>query len=92
MVEDLLAESGLGLLASGRPGAWLSSRPDSAALRHRLGRGGKRLGTLRRGAGQAPGSRRRALAADAFQRGQAVAPEDALPVYLRDDIVQREGQ
>jgi tRNA threonylcarbamoyladenosine biosynthesis protein TsaB len=31
-----------------------------------------------------------ALAADAFRRSEAVAPEEALPVYLRDDVVQRE--
>jgi tRNA threonylcarbamoyladenosine biosynthesis protein TsaB len=30
------------------------------------------------------------LAADAFHRGEAVTPEQALPVYLRDDVVQRE--
>ncbi len=30
-----------------------------------------------------------ALAADAFHRGKAVSAEEALPVYLRDDVVQR---
>ncbi|MGM0552925.1 MAG: tRNA (adenosine(37)-N6)-threonylcarbamoyltransferase complex dimerization subunit type 1 TsaB [Pseudomonadota bacterium] len=32
------------------------------------------------------------LAVDAWERGEAVAPEDAQPVYLRDDVVRPPGR